>query len=65
MRLRARVDEGGSGSRRPRRRYGAGHDTLDDLKTEQGDALLPLALDVTNREAAFGAVNLRTSGSAG
>jgi NAD(P)-dependent dehydrogenase (short-subunit alcohol dehydrogenase family) len=30
--------------------------TLDDLKTAHGDALLPLALDVTNREAAFGAV---------
>ena len=30
--------------------------TLDDLKTEHGDALLPLALDVTNREVAFGAV---------
>jgi NAD(P)-dependent dehydrogenase (short-subunit alcohol dehydrogenase family) len=30
--------------------------TLDDLKTVHGDALLPLALDVTNREAAFGAV---------
>src|ERR1700757_385938 len=30
--------------------------TLDDLKTEHGDALLPLTLDVTNREAAFGAV---------
>jgi NAD(P)-dependent dehydrogenase (short-subunit alcohol dehydrogenase family) len=30
--------------------------TLDDLRTEHGDALLPLALDVTNREAAFAAV---------
>src|SRR5260370_29374030 len=30
--------------------------TLDDLKTEHGDALLPLTLDVTSREAAFGAV---------
>ncbi len=30
--------------------------TLDDLKTEHGDALLPLALDVTSREAAFAAV---------
>ena len=30
--------------------------TLDDLKNEHGDALLPLTLDVTNREAAFGAV---------
>src|SRR2546423_15378714 len=30
--------------------------TLDDLKTEHGDALLPLILDVTSREAAFGAV---------
>ena len=30
--------------------------TLDDLKTEHGDALLALALDVTDREAAFGAV---------
>src|SRR5882724_992779 len=30
--------------------------TLDDLKTEHGDALLPLPLDVTSREAAFGAV---------
>src|ERR1700735_1549123 len=30
--------------------------TLDDLKSEHGDALLPLTLDVTNREAAFGAV---------
>jgi NAD(P)-dependent dehydrogenase (short-subunit alcohol dehydrogenase family) len=30
--------------------------TLDDLKAEHGDALLPLTLDVTNREAAFAAV---------
>src|SRR6202035_970537 len=30
--------------------------TLDDLKTEHGDALLPLTLDVTSREAAFDAV---------
>src|ERR1700749_2821017 len=30
--------------------------TLDDLKAEHGDALLPLTLDVTSREAAFGAV---------
>ncbi len=30
--------------------------TLDDLRTEHGDALLPLTLDVTSREAAFGAV---------
>src|ERR1700759_3387952 len=30
--------------------------TLDDLKAEHGDALLPLTLDVTNREAAFGSV---------
>ena len=30
--------------------------TLDDLKAEHGDALLPLVLDVTDREAAFGAV---------
>jgi NAD(P)-dependent dehydrogenase (short-subunit alcohol dehydrogenase family) len=30
--------------------------TLDDLKTVHGDALLPLTLDVTNREAAFAAV---------
>ena len=30
--------------------------TLDDLKAEHGDALLPLTLDVTDREAAFGAV---------
>lgn len=30
--------------------------TLDDLKAEHGDALLPLCLDVTDREAAFGAV---------
>jgi NAD(P)-dependent dehydrogenase (short-subunit alcohol dehydrogenase family) len=30
--------------------------TLDDLKKVHGDALLPLTLDVTNREAAFGAV---------
>jgi NAD(P)-dependent dehydrogenase (short-subunit alcohol dehydrogenase family) len=30
--------------------------TLDDLKSEHGDALLPLTLDVTNRQAAFGAV---------
>src|ERR1700686_2184394 len=30
--------------------------TLDDLRTEYGDALLSLALDVTDREAAFGAV---------
>src|ERR1700727_106600 len=30
--------------------------TLDDLKAEHGDALLALALDVTDREAAFGAV---------
>src|ERR1700692_811445 len=30
--------------------------TLDDFKTEHGDALLPLTLDVTSREAAFGAV---------
>src|SRR6476659_3363880 len=30
--------------------------TLDDLKTEHGGALLPLTLDVTSREAAFGAV---------
>src|SRR6202008_2665139 len=30
--------------------------TLDDLKAEHGDALLPLTLDVTNREAAFTAV---------
>ena len=30
--------------------------TLDDLKAEHADALLPLALDVTDREAAFGAV---------
>jgi NAD(P)-dependent dehydrogenase (short-subunit alcohol dehydrogenase family) len=30
--------------------------TLEDLGTEHGDALLPLALDVTNREAAFAAV---------
>ncbi|HEY4429059.1 MAG TPA: SDR family oxidoreductase [Solirubrobacteraceae bacterium] len=29
---------------------------LDDLVTEYGDALLPLALDVTDREAAFAAV---------
>src|ERR1700737_4955107 len=29
---------------------------LDDLRGEYGDALLSLALDVTNREAAFGAV---------
>src|SRR5436190_844074 len=31
--------------------------TLDDLKTEHGDALLPLILDVTSREAAFSAVD--------
>ncbi len=31
--------------------------TLDDLKAEHGDALLALALDVTDREAAFGAVS--------
>ena len=30
--------------------------TLDDLRSEYGDALLPLTLDVTDREAAFGAV---------
>ena len=30
--------------------------TLDDLKAEHADALLPVALDVTDREAAFGAV---------
>jgi NAD(P)-dependent dehydrogenase (short-subunit alcohol dehydrogenase family) len=30
--------------------------TLDDLKSEHGDALLALVLDVTDREAAFGAV---------
>ncbi len=30
--------------------------TLDDLRAEHGDALLPLALDVTDRVAAFGAV---------
>ena len=30
--------------------------TLDDLKTVHGDALLPLTLDVTSREAAFAAV---------
>src|ERR1700728_2803796 len=30
--------------------------TLDDLKAEHDDALLPLALDVTDREAAFAAV---------
>ncbi len=30
--------------------------TLDDLKAEHGDALLALTLDVTSREAAFGAV---------
>jgi NAD(P)-dependent dehydrogenase (short-subunit alcohol dehydrogenase family) len=30
--------------------------TLDDLVQEYGDALLPLALDVTDREAAFDAV---------
>ncbi len=30
--------------------------TLDDLKAEHGDALLALILDVTDREAAFGAV---------
>src|ERR1700756_3604971 len=30
--------------------------TLDDLKAEHADALLPLVLDVTDREAAFGAV---------
>src|SRR6202035_4821068 len=29
---------------------------LDGLKTEHGDAVLPLTLDVTSREAAFGAV---------
>src|ERR1700722_10870829 len=30
--------------------------TLDDLKAEHGDALLPLTLDVTDRDAAFAAV---------
>jgi NAD(P)-dependent dehydrogenase (short-subunit alcohol dehydrogenase family) len=30
--------------------------TLEDLKAEYGDALLPLTLDVTSRKAAFGAV---------
>lgn len=30
--------------------------TLDDLKADHGDALLALALDVTDRDAAFGAV---------
>jgi NAD(P)-dependent dehydrogenase (short-subunit alcohol dehydrogenase family) len=30
--------------------------TLDDLAREHGDALLPIALDVTDREAAFAAV---------
>src|ERR1700685_543315 len=30
--------------------------SLDDLRAEHGDALLPLTLDVTDREAAFGAV---------
>src|SRR5580704_6170072 len=30
--------------------------TLDDLKAEHADALLPLVLNVTDREAAFGAV---------
>src|SRR4029079_990468 len=30
--------------------------TLDDLVAEHGDALLPLALDVTDRDAAFDAV---------
>ena len=30
--------------------------TLDDLRGEHGDALLPLALDVTDRDAAFAAV---------
>src|SRR6202044_1799327 len=32
--------------------------TLDDLRAEHGDALLALALDVTDREAAFDAVTL-------
>ena len=31
--------------------------TLDDLRSEYGDALLPLTLDVTNREGAFSAVS--------
>ncbi len=30
--------------------------TLDDLRAEHGDAVLPLALDVTDRDAAFDAV---------
>src|ERR1700736_459462 len=30
--------------------------TLEDLKTEHGDAVLALTLDVTSRQAAFGAV---------
>src|ERR1700749_1433842 len=30
--------------------------TLDDLKADHGDALLALALDVTDRDAAFDAV---------
>jgi NAD(P)-dependent dehydrogenase (short-subunit alcohol dehydrogenase family) len=30
--------------------------TLDDLRAEHSDGLLALALDVTDREAAFGAV---------
>ena len=39
--------------------------TLDDLKTAHGDALLALALDVTDREAAFGAVDGPTRISVG
>ena len=31
-------------------------DTLDDLVTKYGDAILPIKLDVTDREAAFAAV---------
>ena len=36
--------------------HGTDLGTLDDLVTKYGDAILPIKLDVTDREAAFAAV---------
>ena len=39
--------------------------TLDELVAKYGDAILPIELDVTDREAAFAAVRQPMSGSGG
>ena len=46
----------GPGARRQGRRHRTRHRDLDDLAEKYGDALLPIQLDVTDRDADFAAV---------